>query len=488
MDEFSVCPEDSASALLPLMERDYYHLFAHHIAPEGTNQVTIIPEFDAPGHTLTMRKAYPGLFGMPDLGMIDLGNPGVIEACKTIVGEMIRLFSSSPYIHIGADEVWLGNFEKLPTTKEAVKRGNFESAHDLYLDYIVQMHEFVKSNGKQTLVWESFDGNGGERVKIPDDIQVFAWESMYQRPDSLIKNGYKILNASWKPCYITPQIRWTQRYIYDWNVLRWENFIAYMPSFNGIQLDQSDFDKLIGTQLCAWEMTEEMDLPAVALRLPALSENGWNPMATKEYDFFFQRYQKTDAKIQQILFPADIDKKGTLFAEQHERFYNRENYFADKMSIAVTPAIPDLIVRYTTDGTVPTNASLIYTAPLEVDSPGIVRFGLFQENKLVGYKTDFYDKRPIEITFTGNQQNMETMIDMTETFDSQLTVQIKPLKEGLDIRYTTDGKLPTPDSQSWKTNLVIKDPVRLAIQCFNPEGKKEGSLYMYNLKKAENNE
>lgn len=447
--------------------------------------VTIIPELDAPGHTQTMREAYPDLFGIPDLAMLDLGNPGVIEACKTIAGEMIAIFSSSPYFHIGGDEVWLGNFEKLPTTKEAVRKRNFASAHDLYLDYIVQMHEFVKSKGKQTLLWESFEGNGSEHVKIPADIQVFAWESMYQRPDSLIKNGYKILNASWKPCYITPQIRWTQQYIYDWNVLRWENFISYMPSFNGIQLDDTVFDKLIGTQMCAWEMTEEMDIPAVSLRLPALSENGWNPAAEKEYGHFRRRFLKTDEKIRRILFPANIEKKGIRFAEQHERFYNRENYFIDEMNVTVNPLVTDLQVRYTTDGTVPTGSSLVYKEPLKIDSTSIIRFGLFQGNKMVGYKSELYDKRPIEVLFAGNLQDLETLIDMTETFESQLAVQIKPLKEGLDIRYTTDGKYPTLESTKWETDLQVSENTRLNIQCFNSRGYKEGSLYRYNLKKNE---
>src|SRR5690606_23241317 len=106
--------------------------------------------------------------------------------------------------------------------------------------------------GKTTVIWESFAGQGSKHVKIPDDILVIAWETLYQRPDSLLENGYTIVNASWKPLYITPRQRWTAKQLHeDWNPYVWASWWDKAPSFNPITIEPNP--KVIGAQLCSWE-------------------------------------------------------------------------------------------------------------------------------------------------------------------------------------------------------------------------------------------
>lgn len=445
--------------------------------------VAIIPEFDSPGHTGSLRAAYPEIFGSRELGMLDVGNPKALEGCKTLIGEMIDIFYTSPYFHIGADEVWMGNFKKLASTQKAVKEKNFDTPYDLYLNYIVEMHNYVKSRGKQTLAWESFEKNGSPKVKIPNDILIFAWETMYQRPDDLLKYGYTLLNASWKPCYITPQHRWSQSQLYHWNIWRWEHFLDIAPSWKPIQFEKEAKDKVIGAQLCAWEMSEEANLPSILPRLPALSENVWNPYYNKDYTYFSKRFEVTDEKLKRILFPAKIIKEGLTAGVAHERFYNRENYFADKVKISVQSDLPDVNIRYTTDGTVPNIHAPILSNQITIDSTSILRIAIFKKNQIIGYRSELLEKRPVELIFSNTKNDPESPLDGIESFTDSIRISYKSLHPDYLARYTLDGSLPISSSPVFKQELVVKDNVILHIQCFDKNGVKQGSLYNYRFKK-----
>lgn len=445
--------------------------------------VVIVPEFDAPGHTGSLRRAYPELFGAEELRMLDVANPKTLEACKTLIGEMMDVFYTSPYFHIGADEVFMGEFEKRPTTAKAVKAHGFDEPHDLYLNYIVEMHRYVKSRGKKTLMWESFQGKGSDKVKIPTDILVFAWETMYQRPDDLIKNGYTILNASWKPIYITPSLRWTTEQIYRWNIWRWEHFLSIAPAWEPIQFGPEDQQKVVGVQLCAWEMTEEMNIPAMLPRVPPLSEHGWDPHGTRDYVAFSKRMASTTSKLQQLLFPAELHKAELTDGRPHERFYNRENYFTDTLTLTISSKLPGLDIRYTTNGEVPLQNDRKWNRPLRIDSTTTLRVALYKAGKLVGYKSEVLEKRPITVHLSGALVDPESPRDGSADFKESLRVMVKPLRTVHAVKYTWNGEKPTMASPDFKTEMTFNESGFLRIQCFDATGHPDGSGYTYALKK-----
>ena len=302
------------------------------------NGVIIIPELDAPGHTSAMRTTMPALFGKPEWGVLDMTSKKVYQAMDTLIKEMIDIFYTSPYFHIGADEAWLGAFEKLPQVKKYIQEKGFDNVHDVYLDFVVAMQKIVKKYHRQPLVWESFSGTGSRKVHIPKDLIVFAWETAYQRPDSLLKHGYKIINASWKPAYITPGLRWDPEYIYHWNLYRWENQWYTTPSYiSPIQLDSSS--EVLGGQLCAWEMSEDQTVPSLRSRMAAMSEILWNGRGRRPYSNFKKRYDLVNEKANLLLFPVRIKKVGFRGADDNLHNDNRENSFEDQVSVSFEPIL-----------------------------------------------------------------------------------------------------------------------------------------------------
>lgn len=112
--------------------------------------VTLVPEIDTPGHAAALLKLRPEL----DSGrnVIELKNfplaadgkyhsawldpelPGTLECMQDILAEVAELFPSS-FIHIGGDEP-------------------FGMPEPLYASYIIQIRDFVRSLGKQSIGWQ----------------------------------------------------------------------------------------------------------------------------------------------------------------------------------------------------------------------------------------------------------------------------------------------------------------------------------------------
>jgi hexosaminidase len=287
--------------------------------------IDLVPELEGPGHSGNLRKAFPEVFGKPEYGCLDLSNDKMLEAMKTLIEEVIDAFPYSHYIHIGADEVNLAGLKKLPHVLAAVKAKGFNDVHDLYLNYIVEMHKFISSKGKQTCLWEGFNHDGSAAVKIPKDVLVFAFETLYQRPDSLVKNGYNIVNTSWNPLYIVSSLRWTPEQIHDWNYYTWTPHpILKLPT---VVVNEQERKHIIGAQMCSWEQREEMEYPSLCRRLAAMSERTWNTVPVSDYAAFEKRMESCQARIKQLLYPIHITAEGLTEPGYTGNDNNRENFF-----------------------------------------------------------------------------------------------------------------------------------------------------------------
>ncbi|MGN6435899.1 MAG: family 20 glycosylhydrolase [Agriterribacter sp.] len=365
--------------------------------------VAIVPEMDLPGHSTAMRRAMPELFGSADLRVIDLNKPEVYEAVKTLTKEMSDIFHTSPYIHIGADECNFELFEKLPATQNTIKQKGYSNVHDILLEYIIEMNEYVKSLGKQTLMWESFKGKGTPYLTVPDDILIFAWETLYQRPDSLLGNGYTIMNASWKPLYITPGYRWGAKFIYDqWNISKWENWWDAAPSFHAIQLP--DDKRIVGAQYCSWEMADYMEVPEILARMPAYSEKIWNKTSKLSYKAFDKNSALLNQKLQRLLYAGDLTVTGVLKPVEHEIEY-LENTFTDFVRLDLRNLPTGYFATFTTNGTRPQPSSSRFKQVLQFDSSVNLQFGIFNAAlEEIGYYHNQFKKVPLAFSIHGTYE------------------------------------------------------------------------------------
>ena len=279
--------------------------------------IIIIPEMDIPGHSKKMVEIYPEIFGVNNKmlqtnpwksNVINIGSEKVYDAIDQLIGEIIEVFDTSPYFHIGGDEANLDLYKNVPEINSFMRKNNLGTdVHELFRYFLVRMNEIVKKHNKKMFLWEGFRREG--KIEIPRDVVVFAFETMYHLPSHLIEDGFTVVNTSWTPLYLVngglkqPRARravWSPETIYSWNIWRWEHWWYKTPVYkNPMQLEETS--QIIGGQMCSWEQTGEAEIPTLRKRLPVFIERVWNNKEKMPFEDFFTRVEKNDLKLSGII-------------------------------------------------------------------------------------------------------------------------------------------------------------------------------------------
>lgn len=276
------------------------------VAYADARNVTIIPEYEVPGHSAAANRSMPDLLMIRGTkpyehhASINFAKPEVMKLVTTVVGEMCEVFQSTPYFHIGGDEADFAFADQNEFFKSAEKKLGLSNHTELYRWFVSTMNDVVKKNKKTMIVWEGFGSRG--KPKIPKDVIVMAYEIRFYMPNDLVSDGYRVINASWTPLYVVNKTVCPPADIYDWNIYQFKPFGA-KSSDKGTIVQPSPL--VIGAQMCAWEQPQTAEIPSLRGRLPAMSERLWNPGAGKDFSNFEGRFQATDAIFTKLLDAAN---------------------------------------------------------------------------------------------------------------------------------------------------------------------------------------
>ena len=331
-DQAFVFPTNSFPNL-PTPDRPYsIKDFKNLVEYAKVRGVTIVPEIDVPGHSRQFIETYPEIFdvnnGVKKSNVINIADEKVYSALDQIISEVADIFYNSPYIHMGADEAKLDLYKNVSEVKSFMNKNKLgNDIHELYRYFIVRINEIVKKYDKQMLVWEGFRKEG--KIKIPKDIIVFEFETLYNHPKNLIEDGYTVVNTSWTPLYavfggvknkMAQRAVWSPERIYKWNKWRWEHFSKSVPGYNPIQIDKTQ--QVIGGQMCSWEQSGDAEIPILRKRLPVFAERVWNDKPIKSFEEIFSTVERTDkilslitnnSKQDSILIGYNFKKDGCLW-------------------------------------------------------------------------------------------------------------------------------------------------------------------------------
>lgn len=281
--------------------------------------VVIIPEFEAPGHAEMLSRCYPEIFAneldgevtqevteigatITDDSIICAGKPKAMEGLKTLLSETCSLFPDSPYIHIGGDEAKIAAWSFCSHCRKYMSDHNIEDVYELYSEFVGKLARTVLDMGKIPIVWEGFPKKGVHY--IPKETVVIAWETMYQMPGDLLDEGFKVINASWKPLYVVPnpepRFNWGISDILAWNVYNWQHWYEHSAAYlNPINVTPTD--QVIGAMLCLWECTFEWEITRALHNLTALSERVWTVQRLWSDQEFYNRAKPCIHKISRYI-------------------------------------------------------------------------------------------------------------------------------------------------------------------------------------------
>lgn len=172
--------------------------------------VEIIPEIDAPAHTLAMAHYKPEL-GSEEYGMdhLDLKNPETLRFMDALWSEYLEgddpVFVG-PRVHIGTDEY----SNRDPEVVELFRA---------FTDHCIR---HVERYGKQAVVWGALTHAAGKTPVKSENVLMDVWYNGYAEPREMVRQGYRIVSVPDRYIYIVP----AAGYYYDYLNTRylWEQW------------------------------------------------------------------------------------------------------------------------------------------------------------------------------------------------------------------------------------------------------------------------
>lgn len=263
------------------------------VAYAAERHITIVPEFDMPGHATAVCRSYPDISG---------GGEGVwkhftFHPCKeetfqfisNVLDEIVALFPS-PYIHIGGDEVHYGNQSWFtdPEIQQFIKDKNLQNETGLEHYFIRRAADIVASKGKTMIGWDEMIDAGVS----PDKAVIMWWR--HDRKHQLIKaleNGYRVI--------LTPRLPLYGDFVQDGSHSVGRLWDGYSPiedvySFPDpiIHLTKNYEEQIMGLQFSMWteriadaKRLDFMTFP----RLAAVAESAWTPARSKGCSTFMKK-------------------------------------------------------------------------------------------------------------------------------------------------------------------------------------------------------
>lgn len=259
--------------------------FKQLIADSEKYGITIVPEFDMPGHALSFVKMRPDLMyqgsildDKPDqerAAMLNLDNEETIPLIKTMYNEYLE--GSNPVIgdvpvHIGSDEYY--------------------GEAEVFRKFVDEMLKFIRDDKKRTArVWGSLSTKKGETPVTAENVQMDLWDTEWAEPQEMMDLGYDLINIEGDQVYIVPGADYYQDYI-DTKKL----YDTYQPNKfnNGVLIDESH-PQLLGGAFALWNdqighlengITNYDMFDRIFDALPIIAQRNWGTDSTLSYDEF----------------------------------------------------------------------------------------------------------------------------------------------------------------------------------------------------------
>ena len=258
--------------------------------------MTVVPEFDIPGHSSAVLMSYPhlscsghncetttnaGVFS----NVLCAGKEETFDFCFGVLEEIIDLFPGK-YIYIGGDEVPKDNWNACPLCQKRMKDEGLKTGEELQGYFTRRIAAFIKAHGKTALGW-----NEVLEAKLdPNDIVAVKWADDENLCDAYANAGGKILMEDHHYVYL--------EYCYARTPLRRTFMYDPLPD----TLTEAGKQNVLGIETPIWtEWVEDFKRMGYQCfpRLLAVAERGWTAKGARDYDDF-----KRCAELQRDLLAA----------------------------------------------------------------------------------------------------------------------------------------------------------------------------------------
>lgn len=348
--------------------------------------IEVIPEIEMPAHSNAALAAYPLLscpvvdkfIGvLPGLGgnhadvIFCAGNDSVFAFLQDILDEVLELFPSK-YIHLGGDEARKTHWEECPLCQARMKAESLENTEELQGYFMARVARYVQNKGREVIGWDELTN-----ARIPEGSIILGWQGYGQAALKAAELGHRFIMTPARILYLIryqgPQ--WFEPITYFGN-----NTLKDVYDYEPVQKDWTlqAASLLMGVQACMW--TEFCNSPAdvdylLFPRLSALAEVAWTKPARKNWASYLKAMDH---------FNEHLAAKGIVYARSMYNIQQTVTPKEGRLQVELDCIRPDVQVRYTMDGSVPTAQSPLYTKPLMLTEAKTIKAATFAGNEQLG--------------------------------------------------------------------------------------------------------
>ncbi|KAA9355050.1 glycoside hydrolase family 20 protein [Larkinella humicola] len=337
--------------------------------------VTIIPEIEMPGHALAILAAYPefGCSGGPYETATKWGiftdvlcpYDRTFTFLQDVLMEVMTLFPG-PYIHIGGDECPKTSWKKSPFCQNLMKRLKLKNENQLQSYFISRIDKWVTSKGWKTIGWDEILEGNSPAIRVSPGATVMSWRGIDGGLKAARQNHDVIMTPGDFLYLDHYQADRSQEPLAFGRFTPLEKTYSYDPT--PADLPATAQKHLIGAQANVWteylktaDQVEYMVWPRAA----AVAEVVWTPLDQKNWPDFTRRLP--------VLFKR-LEALGVSYSRAYYDVVAETRPQPDgSLQIALATQEETAEIRYSTDGSTPTDQSVRYDRPLNLTKPTTVK-------------------------------------------------------------------------------------------------------------------
>ena len=285
--------------------------------------IMVIPEIDLPAHATAITDYNPYLgFNCPSMraslwqaaGLeragipegnrawtLDITRREVRAWIRALLDEWIPLFDG-PYFHIGGDE-YQYDVDKYACKElmETAKKMGYEYPGDVFVDFMNEINEQVKSYGKTTVIWNFWRLSYAEdminktSIQPAKDIAVDVWISRTGAPrlEEILADGYKVVSTGDLQALNRLEKKKKGNYLYicPGSSRQW-----FFPGKTYEQWEPQTHPNLKGFKICLWtqevgkEKQDDWFDQFIDLPIAILAERTWDAGSDASLEQFKERF------------------------------------------------------------------------------------------------------------------------------------------------------------------------------------------------------
>ncbi|MBB2200794.1 beta-N-acetylhexosaminidase [Gluconacetobacter tumulisoli] len=343
------------------------------VAYAAARHITIVPEIEMPGHARAAIAAYP------ELGATGR-NPGVatdygvlpwlynvddhtMQFVRDVLDEVMELFPST-FIHLGGDEAIKDQWRASPAVQARLHALGLRDEEQLESWFVEQGGRYLAAHGRRMIGWDEILRGG-----LPPSASVMSWHGV-DGALAAARAGHDAVVAPEHLVYLDflqggPANR-------DSGGRYQPETIAGIAGFDPApaSLAPDVARHIIGVEAPTWTeyLTDGHAMQHAAFpRLDALAEAGWTPQALRAPADFTARLAVEVLRQKAAGLPvSDAPFAVALAASPAPAASGGTASGGAAATVTMSTQSGYGTIRYTTDGSVPTASSALYTRPVRV--------------------------------------------------------------------------------------------------------------------------